>query len=271
MISSVFRFVFSKAFWINAVIAAILLFFAARWMLGYLDKYTLHGETIEVPDFTGKKIEKLDEFASGGKMQYIIIDSVYKTDKPRGTVVDQDPLPGANVKKGRKIYLTVNAKLPLRVALPDLTDVTLRQATAILEYYGLKTGNKKYVPEQCFNCVLRMEIKGEKAEPGTMVEKNTTVDLVLGKGESTELVQVPDLLGKTSGETEEILSSLALNLLAVNYEGCRTKEDSASAQAVKQSPVYEKDVSINLGSAINVWFTCDKNKMKKAGSDNPNP
>lgn len=265
MLSSVFRFIFNKAFWINAVIAAVLLFFAARWMLGYLDKFTLHGETTEVPDFTGKKMEQLDEFVSGSKMQYIIIDSVYKTDKPRGTVVDQDPLPGSQVKEGRKIYLTVNAKLPLRVALPDLTDVTLRQATAILEYYGLKVGNKKYVPEQCFNCVLRMEIKGVKAEAGTMVEKNTTVDLVLGKGESTELVQIPDLQGKTSGEMQELLSSMALNLLTVSYEGCHTKEDSASAQAIRQSPVYEKDVSISLGSTINVWFACDKKQDINSG------
>lgn len=236
-------------------------------MLGYLDRYTLHGETITVPDFTGKKIEQLDEFISGSKMQYIIIDSVYKTDKPRGTVVDQDPSAESPVKEGRKIYLTVNAKLPMRVALPDLTDVTLRQATAILEYYGLKVGNKKYIPDQCFNCVLRMEIKGNKAEAGTTVEKNTTVDLILGQGQSAELVQIPALYGKTSSEVEQLLTSIALNFLAVNYEDCTTKDDSSSARVLKQSPEYEKDVSINLGSTINVWFTCDKDKVKVAETD----
>ena len=267
MLSSIFRFIFSKAFWINTIIAATLLFFAAKWMLGYLDKYTLHGEAISVPDFTGKKMEQLDEFISESKIQYTIIDSVYKTDKPRGTVTDQDPPAGFNVKEGRKIYLTVNAKLPLRVALPDLTDVTLRQATAILEYYGLKVGNKKYVPDQCFNCVLRMELKGHKADAGTLVEKNTSIDLVLGQGQSTELVQIPDLYGKTYNEVEQLLTSIALNFLPVNYEGCGTKEDSANAMVLKQSPLYEKDVSINLGNTINVWFSCDKGKVKIAGSD----
>jgi eukaryotic-like serine/threonine-protein kinase len=270
MLSSVFRFIFSKAFWINAVIAAVLVFFAAKWMLGYLDKYTLHGETTEVPDFTGKKIEDLDDFISGSKIQYIIIDSVYKTDKPRGTVIDQDPLPGSQVKEGRKIYLTVNAKLPLRVSLPDMTDVTLRQATAILEYYGLKVGNKKYIPDQCFNCVLRMEIRGHRADAGTLVEKNTTVDLVLGQGQSSELVQIPDLYGKTSSEINEQLTSIALNFMAVSYENCATGEDSSAARAFRQSPPYEKDVSINLGSTINVWFTCDKNKVKVAEPDTLN-
>lgn len=254
MLSFVFRFFISKAFWINAVVAAVLLFFGAQWTLGYLDNYTLHGASISVPDFSGQKIEELDNFISGHKIQYFIMDSVYKTDKKRGTVVDQDPVPGANVKEGRKIYLTVNAKLPMRVALPDLTDVTLRQATAILEYYGLKTGNKKYVPEQCFNCVLRMEIKGANAEPGMMVEKNTTIDLILGQGQSTELVPIPDLLGKTESEVNEILKSLALNFLAVDFEGCFTQEDSVTAQAFKQSPLYEKDVSINMGSEMRVWF-----------------
>ncbi len=262
MLSTLFRFIFSKAFWINSLFAAVLLFFGARWMLGYLDKFTLHGETLPVPDFTGKKIEQLDEVVSGTKLQYIIVDSVYKTDKPRGSVVDQNPVAGSAVKEGRKIYLTVNARLPMRVALPDLTDVTLRQATAILEYYGLRVGNKKYIPDQCFNCVLRMEIKGNKTEPGTMVEKNSIVDLVLGQGQSNELVPIPDLYGKTGSEVSVFLTSMALNFFGVSYEGCSTREDSASALVIRQSPAFEQNVSINLGSTIQVWLTCDKEKIK---------
>ena len=155
----------------------------------------------------------------------------------------------------------------MRVALPDLTDVTLRQATAILEYYGLKAGNKKYIPEQCFNCVLRMEINGNKVDAGTLVEKNTTVDLILGQGESTELVPIPDLYGKTGIEVEGALTSMALNFLAVNYEDCNTKVDSETARVFRQAPEYEKNVSIHLGSAINVWFTCIKGKVKIADAD----
>lgn len=267
MLSSVFRFIFSKAFWINAILALVVLFFSTKWMLGYLNEYTLHGQTINVPDFTGKKIEKLDEFIADSKMQYIIIDSVYKTDKPRGTVVDQDPPAVSLVKEGRKIYLTVNAKMPMRVGLPNLTDVTLRQATAILEYYGLRVGNKKYIPDQCFNCVLRMEIKGNRAEAGMMVEKNTTVDLILGQGQSSELVQIPDLYGMTSKEVEDYLTSIALNYSAVNFEHCTHRDDSIGARVVKQSPEYEKDVSINLGSTIHLWFSCDKSKIPAAQPD----
>lgn len=251
-----FRFVFSKAFWLNAVIAGALLFFAGKKMLAYLNDYTLHGQSIEVPDFRKIKIENLDEFVANKKVQYIIIDSVHIPDKPKGVVIEQDPPPNSLVKEGRKIYLTVNAKMPLRVALPDLTDVTLRQATAMLEYYGLKIGNKKYIPDQCFNCVLRMEINGQKANAGEMVEKNSVIDLVLGQGQSSDLAQIPDLMGKTQSEMEIFLSSVSLNYFVVSYENCKTKDDSANAKVVKQSPPFEKDVAINLGSTINVWFSC---------------
>lgn len=267
MLSFLLRFFLSKAFWINAVIAFAVLFFAGKWTLGYLEDFTLHGESITVPDFKGVKIEKLEEFLADTPLQYLIIDSVYKTKSPRGCVYDQDPAAGTKVKKGRKVYLTVNAKMPLKVALPDLTDVTLRQATAILEYYGLRVGNKKYIPDQCFNCVLRVEIEGNKVDSGMMVEKNTSIDLILGQGQSSDVVQIPDLYGKTLSEAQELLTPIALNFLAVNYDGCKTSVDSASARVLRQVPVYEKDVAINLGSTINVWLTCDPSKVKIAAPD----
>ncbi len=254
MLSKIFHFIFSKAFWLNLVIAGLFLFFAGKKLLAYLDEITLHGQTIIVPDFRKMKIEKLDEFVADKKIQYIIIDSVYMADKPKGAVTEQDPPANSQVKEGRKIYLTVNAKTALRVALPDLADVTLRQATAILEYYGLRIGNKKYIPDQCFNCVLRMEMNGTKAESGAMIEKNSVIDLVLGQGQSTDLAPIPDLYGKTLSEVEMLLSSASLNYLAVSYENCKTKEDSLAARILRQSPHFEKDVAINLGSTINVWL-----------------
>jgi beta-lactam-binding protein with PASTA domain len=48
--------------------------------------------------------EKLDEL----DLDYVLLDSVnYKSDFPKFSVVQQDPLPGEKVKVGRKFILTV--------------------------------------------------------------------------------------------------------------------------------------------------------------------
>ena len=57
---------------------------------------------------------------------------------PKGSVIIQDPVAGSHVKRYRKIYLTTVTVLPEKVLMPDLIDLSLRQATATLETYGLK-------------------------------------------------------------------------------------------------------------------------------------
>ena len=59
-------------------------------------------------------------------MQYQVIDSVYKPDKAPGMVMEQSPAAGSKIKSYRSIYITINAKMPPGVALPDVRDLSLR-------------------------------------------------------------------------------------------------------------------------------------------------
>src|SRR5207244_4487249 len=97
----------------------------------------------------------------------------------------------------RTIYLTVNAMMPPLVKMPNLVDLTLRQASAKLETYGFKLGTLEYVPDLAKNAVLSQKVKGKKIEPGTLIEKGVTVTLVLGDGLSDNKVSVPRLLNLT--------------------------------------------------------------------------
>ncbi len=72
-------------------------------------------------------------------MRYQVIDSVYTSLVPRGCVAEQNPKPGFKVKKWRNIALTINAFSPEMVAMPNLVDLPLRQAIALIE--ELRTGN----------------------------------------------------------------------------------------------------------------------------------
>jgi eukaryotic-like serine/threonine-protein kinase len=151
-----------------------------------LNSYTRHGEAIPVPEVKGLTIEEAAQKLKASKLNCTISDSVYLPDKKKGAVVEQNPPANFKVKSGRKVFLTINSFFPERVKMPDVVGVSLRQAKAVLETYGLKTGKLKYVPDIAKDNVLEQRFKGKKITESTVIEKGSSIDLVLGKGEKEE-------------------------------------------------------------------------------------
>ncbi|NTW34187.1 MAG: PASTA domain-containing protein, partial [Bacteroidetes bacterium] len=179
---SLLEFVKSRKFLIHlglSILISLIFIWIASLFLGV---FTQHGSEITVPNLTGLKIEELDDYLSDRNLNYEIIDSVYNIKERKGTVISQDPYPNSKVKSGRKIYVTVVSILPEQTTVPDLKDLTLRQSIAVLETYGLKIGKLEYIPDIARNAVLKQKYKGRIIEPGTMVEKGSLIDVVLGKG-----------------------------------------------------------------------------------------
>jgi beta-lactam-binding protein with PASTA domain len=226
--------------------------------MAWLKSSTLHGEYISVPDFKNIKISELDKFVTDKNIRYQIIDSIYDVKAEKGSVVKQEPEPGAEVKQNRIVFLYVTSILPPSITMPKLIDRSLRQATSMITSYGLKLGKTKYVPDQCANCVLDQLVKGKRIAPGDPIPKGTVVDLVIGKGLSDEEVGVPCLHGLTRKEAIEKLMENSLNLGSVVYD---VPKDSLTSRVYRQSPGCGKEASINMGSAIDIFLSSDKNKI----------
>ncbi|PCJ89780.1 MAG: hypothetical protein COA57_01085 [Flavobacteriales bacterium] len=254
---------FIRVFGINALVAVVVIGALLWGVFHYLNVYTLHGESITVPDFKGLKIEELDDFVRDKTVRFEISDSTYNRKLPRGVVIDQNPKPNTQVKESRKIYLTVNRKIPEMVTLPELEDASLKQAISILETYTLKVGKKILEPAECSGCVLRVEKDGKELKPGTKIEKYASVDLVLGQGESDEMIPVPNLMFLTKQELEDKLGSKMLNTTIIFEKGCKTEQDSSFALVYNQMPPPGQDAMINLGSSVNVWLTCSRSKLEE--------
>lgn len=259
-----FQFLKTKLFLKHLILAVIsvgLLFWITFKLLG---NYTLHGETIAVPSFTGLKLNELDKFIEGKELNYLIIDSVYDTKSPKGIVIKQEPEANTNVKENRTIYLYVTAILPPQVEMPKLEDKSLRQALAMIESYGLKIGKINPIPDQCTNCVLKQLVKGRKIEPGTMIEKGTVIDLVVGKGLGDGSSEIPCLIGLTRAEALEKLAESFLNAGAMPFD---PPADSSSARVYKQIPACSNGGSINTGSSIDIFFTNNADKIPAMPTD----
>ncbi|WDO11429.1 PASTA domain-containing protein [Flavobacterium sp. WW92] len=177
------KYLTSKSFFKQLLLALGIVVVLVFILLQWLSYTTDHGNEITVPDLkklTEQQVEeKLDEL----NLEYVLLDTVdFNKDFPKYTVVQQDPLPGAKVKDGRKIYIKVNSADFGLVTVPDLIEKTLRQAEPSLLALGLEVGKKTYKPYLGKDMVLEMHSNGKKIKPGDKVKKASKIDLVLGDG-----------------------------------------------------------------------------------------
>lgn len=252
---SVWQFIRTRLFFKHIIIIVAITFILIWGILRILDIYTRHGKHYVVPDVKGLTIAEIEANNYDGNFDFFIIDSVFDNKRPKGTVIEQEPVGGVNVKYKRKIYLTTVAIMPEMVNMPNLEDLTLRQALAMLETYGLRQGRLEYIPDLAENAVLQQKYKGRKINPGTPIEKGSRIDIVLGKGLKTDEGEeiVPDLLGKFRNEAVSLIGASSMNVGAEIY---MDGKDTINARVVKQSPKAGEKKS--YGHPIDIWYKSNK-------------
>jgi beta-lactam-binding protein with PASTA domain len=256
------NFILSKLFLKHLGIAAAIALSFIMILLLWLNIYTRHGQARPVPDFFGLSIEEAENLAKAAKLEFHVIDSVYTTIVPRGCVAEQNPEPGFKVKKWRNIALTINAFRPEMVAMPNLVDLPLRQAIALIESSGLEMGTLRYKPDLSVDVVLSQLHNGKEIAENDSVQKGSVIDLVLGKGLSNQRTPVPDLVGLKLEPARNRILSASLNLGTFIYDNTIVSgEDSLNAFVYKQNPEFNEDATLQLGSSIYLWMTMDSLKL----------
>jgi eukaryotic-like serine/threonine-protein kinase len=258
-----FKFLFSKIFLINIAIAIVIAIFFVWGIFKFIDGYTNHNETISVPSLEGLTVAEVEDILKEKKLRYSILDSIYISDAEKGVVLEQDPSNGDLVKENRTIYITTSKIVPPKTQIPAniIGDNSIRIAVAKLESLGFKIGKLNYIPSIDKNVVLKMDIKGKEIKNGEWIFKNSIINLTIGSGLSGEKVIVPYLINLTLEEAENKLLEAFLNIGFSDYENCLcvTEEDTLNAKIYKQTPIRSQSVVINMGSSVDLYFTCDTN------------
>jgi eukaryotic-like serine/threonine-protein kinase len=256
-----FAFMKTKLFFKHFVLSVVIGFGLLFTIFQSLGVITHHGQSQSVPDFSGLSLKKAARIAKDKDLKLKIIDSVYNAPGKKGTIIAQTPPPNFKIKKGRTIHIVIKTFNPERVPMPDFRGVSLVQAKSDIETYGLKIGKLRYVPDMATNNVLEQMHNGRPIAPKTIIEKGSTIDLVLGLGRSDQIVTIPNLVGMTIPEAIQKATDNSLNLGALIYdETVITSKDSTSAIVWKQAPV--KMAQATMGSPIDVWLTLDTEKIE---------
>jgi beta-lactam-binding protein with PASTA domain len=249
------QFFLSRKFWLSLFIALVLMGIILIALIKYLEVFTRQGKELVVPDFSGNTLPMIEAVGYDDLFSFIVVDSVYDESRLPGSVVMQNPIPETKVKKGRRIYFTVVASTPEMVMMPDLRDLTLRQALNVLEMHKLKTGKLIYKPSFDKNAVLAQFYMDDTVAPGDTLVKGSLIDLIIGSGERRYWIPIPFLIGKTREE-----AILELNMASFNL-GVEFYIDTVEIGQMRvylQEPMWDSELPFHPGDSIHLWYRSDE-------------
>lgn len=248
-----FEFLKQKKFYIHLLII-ILLSFILMWLaFKSLNGYTRHDKVYTMPDFVGQNyLEVQKEYDRD--FHFILIDSIYPKGQEPGSIVQQDPLPGSKVKRGRNVYYIIVATTPEKTEMPNLKNLSLRQALGLLEANGLEVDKLIYEDFFAKNAVIEQLYQGQVIEPGTEIVKGSKVSLRVGIGQDKKKIEIPNLLGRPAAEVKRLLNVAGLNLGTENYDG----SDSLQYMKVSRMQPGPSSGLVEAGTFVNIWYRSSK-------------
>lgn len=166
------------------IVGAVLVWLTFLW----LDVWTRHGKEAVVPSVKGMDLYAAEERIIDAGFDVVLSDSIYDAQRKPGEVVDQTPKANSRVKEGCTIYLSINAFTPRQVLLPNLTDISYRQARSILDGLGIKNIRVDTVPSDFKDLVLAVKRDGHRLMAGARVPINASIVMEIGAGIPEEIL-----------------------------------------------------------------------------------
>jgi beta-lactam-binding protein with PASTA domain len=240
-----------KTLALNTLIILVILYLISWLGSLMLSSYTRHGESLTLPNLKGLGFEEVQQILEQKKLRYIITDTAFIDSLPKGSVIEQNPLPNTKVKEGRFIYITLNSNSSVGVLMPNLINNSLRFAETVLNSSGLKLGTVIYKPDIAAGAVLDQLYKNQSIQPNIKIPKGASIDLIVGDGMGSTEVDIPDLTNLTLNEARGVLESNLLQVGSIVYEG---KVDSLNAVIKRQSPSYQEGVKIKSGQEVDLFL-----------------
>ena len=241
-----------------AVVFVVLLIIGANFLLSV---GTQHNKEIAVPDFTNMTFEEARYNAERIGLKVEISDSVYVRRMKKGAVFAQFPKGGNNVKKGRTVQLTINAKTAKEVSMPLLVGYSMRQAKAELSSRGLNLGRLIYVNDIATNNVLKQLYNSREIAAGTRIESGSVIDLMVGLNSEDNRTYAPDVKGLKYLRAVDAVHDNSLNIGKLNFDKqVKTYSDSLNAVVYKQSPSISGG-PLTMGATVSLWLTTDEGKI----------
>ena len=206
--------------------------------------FVLTGGTrrLSVPEVVNTNLDAATARLESMGLSLEVAEKVYDDNTLPGTIVEQKPQQGTQVKNGETVSVVVCLG-PESAAVPDLDGMTQEEAANALAPLGLHVG---VVTHRQDSDAPRGTVIEQYPEQGEVLENGGTVDLTLS--DQPLMRDVPNVLGKTLEETRQRLKEYDLQLGDVHYEYATGYD---VGEVFRQSP--ESGTQLRQGDSVNVW------------------
>jgi beta-lactam-binding protein with PASTA domain len=231
-----------------------------------LNIFTRHNQRKPVPDFIGIPVSEVERTVRREGFRLEIVDSIYAPMYGGGAVIEQLPTGGTEVKKGRRIFVTITSHQQKMVPVPFVTGFSLRQAKNIIEMAGLEISELRYVSNIATGNVLAELIGRDTVRRNSSreLEVGSGVILVVGRAEQAPWVAVPKVVGLSLSEAKSRLWERGFNVGEVKRDDGINLINQKDAGVHRQSPAYGR--TAELGTRVSIDITLDGEKIAEGSA-----
>jgi len=176
--------------------------------------YIRKDKTITVMDVKGKLLDRaLKELDSEG-FKGVVFDTVYTSKVDPLTIIDQYPLSGQKVKRGRTIRLKI-ARQEKMILVPALVGKSRRSAEISLQQLGLQidTVYQEFNPDY-----PKGTVAWQFPKQGDQIKKGLGLQITISQGLPPDFFQVPQLFGLSMKKANSELVKARLNVGKISYQ-----------------------------------------------------
>jgi len=202
------------------------------------DMGTAPPELVEIPNLTNLTLDEARKALSD-------VDLELGTSSGEGRRIEgQSPLPFSLAPVGSAVNVTMRPVTPPLVEVPDLSGMSVADAPGLLLDSGLNLG--KITGEGDV-------IRAQRPRAGELVPRGTSVSVSVEVGVRPQpLVVVPNLVGRSVTEAQDILTDLNLTLNVASDEGSVVDQSPRAGTLVPRNSIVS--VQLEAESSTPPWL-----------------
>jgi serine/threonine-protein kinase len=180
----------------------------------------LRQEEVRVPDLLGRDIVTAIDMVSRQGLQIKVDRREPSQTVPKDSVIDQSPVPGSGIKKGRAVMVVVSQG-PSELLTPKLVGEQYRKADIQLRQSGFLAPD---VARVWSDTVERDLVIAQDPPAGTPLAKGGRVGILVSLGRKARVLVMPKLVGKRAEDAVRLVDRLGIQHRVVS----RSSDTAAS-------------------------------------------
>ena len=253
---TVWRVLGETLIWIPRLVVPLFLVlvtvhFGRVYGLAVYHSYFVVPDEVKVPEVVGTDVQQAQEVLRKIGLELDLQEARYRSNVKKDRIIEQDPPPGREVRRGRKVAVVWSLG-PELVTVPKVVDKSVREARIALSNARLNVGK---ITKSAKKAGEPEVVLTQNPSSGKSVKMGTNVSLVVNEG-AEDRIKVPMFQGQPIDTVRESLKSTELRLGAVEWV---VHQSIAAGTVVRQIPTSntlvapgtELTLKVSVGTDIN--------------------